>query len=546
MQRWRRILGGNNPVDERLLRLVGIAFVTLVATVALAGCMGLGTGGGGPSLSDAQVGVAESGGPAVAVNYSVDDYATILLEGPENNILNEVEVSPEGNQTAMYMGDVGAGEYELVLRQGDETVDSQTMTFEGAEPQVEIVSPNWSGNTIESVDVTITNTGDLPVYVDNVAYSARGDSVENSVYSWIDANDSRTFNVAGSFGSSVTIEERGDVIGSVEVATDAGVLTDSFQRTFDGPNLTVTNIDTEWENNELHTAEVTVRNDGDLPTTGNVTIVSGGESLASSYSNEVAVGSTTTFELVGYSYIYRAESGGTANLDVIVNSPTGYVTDQITREIAGSNVSIESMNTEWQNGELVSVTFIAANDGEVASDGAAEVTVNGEVVSKDSISIEPSTTSEFTVSDGAYTVEPLYTADSGGSQEVTLSISGDGWSDSETSTTSLGGVDGELSSISTMFFGNYDEDTSDLSSVDFNVRNTGDLTISYDAVEVSIDGVSTTDNLYSATELTPGQSTSEYVSTDLTVDDGSHELTIRLLDDGEEVLSETVTVSTNE
>lgn len=75
-------------IDEQQLRLASIAVVAIVATVALAGCAGIG-GGSGQSFSEAQVGVAEDRGPVVAFNYSVNNYATVLLEGPDDNVLNE-------------------------------------------------------------------------------------------------------------------------------------------------------------------------------------------------------------------------------------------------------------------------------------------------------------------------------------------------------------------------------------------------------------------------------------------------------------------------
>lgn len=68
----------------------------------------------------------------------------------------------------------------------------------------------------------------------------------------------------------------------------------------------------------------------------------------------------------------------------------------------------------------------------------------------------------------------------------------------------------------------------------------------YDSVEVEIGGASRTDNPYGTQELEPGSSSTEYASvTDsIVVDSGSHDLTIRLLLDGDTVASETTTVST--
>lgn len=85
-----------------------------------------------------------------------------------------------------------------------------------------------------------------------------------------------------------------------------------------------------------------------------------------------------------------------------------------------------------------------------------------------------------------------------------------------------------------------------MSSATFSVRNDGDITLRYDSVEVEIGGASRTDNPYGTQELEPESSSTEYVSvTDsIVVDSGSHDLTIRLLLDGDTVASETTTVST--
>jgi len=106
-------------------------------------------------------------------------------------------------------------------------------------------------------------------------------------------------------------------------------------------------------------------------------------------------------------------------------------------------------------------------------------------------------------------------------------------------------VEGDLSAISATFLSNYDTDTSDLSSVDFDVQNTGDIPITYNSVEVSIDGTTQTDTLGFASSLAPGQSTTGYHSYDSTVSNGNHDMTIRLMNNGKTVLTETTTVSTS-
>jgi len=540
MVSWSSLARGTR-FEERQLRLAGIAVVALVATVALAGCAGIG-GGSGQSLSDAQVGVSEDGSPAVAFNYSVNDYATVLLEGPNDNIINEREVSPAGEQSALYMGDPQPGEYKLVLRQGDSTVTSTMMTFEGSDPEVEEVSPKWSGNTIQSVEVTVRNAGDLPAYVNNATYSARGSSVESSVYGWVDAGESRTFNVTTSFGGSISITEAGDVTGSVEVVTNNGTLAGSFSKTFEGPKLSIEQANATWGSSDLELVTATVTNTGDLPTDANISVRRGGESLATTFDKTVPPGESASFEVETLGSLFSADSGGTVNFDVVANLPEGFVTETLTHEIAGADVTIESVTPSWENGELTSVTVEVSNNGDVQAEGTAEVAVDGSSVTSSSFYVDPGETGSFDITGG---FDALYTASSGGSHDVEVTIQGDSgdWTDTSTSTTDLGSYGGDISSISGTFYGNYGESTSDLSSLEFTVRNTGDVSLNYDTIEVSMAGATQTVNANSF-GLSPGESTTEYARPDMTVENGKHDVTIRLLSDGEEVASGTGTVST--
>lgn len=184
-----------------------------------------------------------------------------------------------------------------------------------------------------------------------------------------------------------------------------------------------------------------MRNDGDLPTTANVSVERAGDVLGGADAKQVPVGSTATLEAYGIGYLYQADSGGTATLDVVVNSPTQHVTTELTHEVAGASVSVDSMSPVWENDQLTSVAFTASNGGDVRADVDAEVSVNGEMVSEVPFSIEPGSTNEFEVGDG-FGTSALYTPDSGGTYDVTLTLSGNAGTDSATASTSFDGPGG--------------------------------------------------------------------------------------------------------
>jgi len=138
-----------------------------------------------------------------------------------------------------------------------------------------------------------------------------------------------------------------------------------------------------------------------------------------------------------------------------------------------------------------------------------------------------------------------YAADSGGEYEVTLTLQTEDGPVSATDTVEFDGTDYRIFDVDTVFFDEYDSSNSELSSVSFSVENEGDISLRYDSIEFEIDGTSQTDNPYGTRAVEPGSSRIEYLSTsdDVVVDQGSHELTIRLIRDGDTVASETTIVT---
>ncbi|MFC3476294.1 CARDB domain-containing protein [Halobacterium litoreum] len=535
---------GKNRLGTPRAKLV-LALVAIGALVALAGCSGI-MGSGGPSVSDPAIQMSEDDEPVLAFNYSVNDYSKVLLEGPSGTVLNSGEVSPENNRTGFYLYDPKGGEYTVVLQQGGDTKATKSVTFDGPNAEVQSVEANWSGNKVQNVKVTVENSGDVPVQLMNATATARGDGVsETMLYEWVPAGTTETVNITSSYGASMAIEKPGDVRGSVEVNTTDSTLTGSFEKTFEGPKLSIVDVTDNWNGNTFETADVTVKNTGDLPTSAEVLVNYGDETVGSSYDKDLPAGATVNFEASALGYIYQAESGGNLTFDVVLNSSSGFKTEQITHEVEGASVQLQSMKTAWQEGELTGVPFSARNNGAVESEFDAKVLVNGEQVATETFWLDPKTSSEFSIEAG-YFSDPLYApSGDGGTYNVTLQISGDGWTDSESTEATFTGVEGEILDVSTMSFSNYDSNTSDLSSVDFTLRNTGDVPMDYDSVRLKVDGVSNTLSESPISSLSPGSSNTVYLSPDITIEDGSHQLTVEVLDGGEVVASTSTTISTD-
>jgi archaellum component FlaF (FlaF/FlaG flagellin family) len=167
--------------------------------------------------------------------------------------------------------------------------------------------------------------------------------------------------------------------------------------------------------------------------------------------------------------------------------------------------------------------------------------VNGQTVDEGSGLLDASSSKERTLSAGFG--DTFYTVPEGGSYDVTLTLSGQsGWSTSTTQTVEFDGPSGQITGLDTYFIDNYDTSTADLSSVSFNLQNTGDVVLDYDTIEIEMDGTTVTDSPISRT-LEPGRSTYISPSVDLTVSEGTQELTVRVLDGSQTVAETTNTVS---
>lgn len=521
-----------------------LSIIAIALLVSLAGCGAI-SAVTGPSITGTNTTVIEER-PALTVEYETDDYATLLLEDPDGEVVYETRIEPETNSTALFFSEPRPGEYTVVLRQGGETVTSKSITYEGAEVKIESVEQDWFKNKLRSVEVRINNTGDLPLRIGEGAYSVKGYETSTDFYETVGAGETTTIEVKPSYLGEVKITKPGDVDGELTIQTTAGDVTKELPKTFEPASLSITQTNPTWEGSELVAVEVKVRNNGDVPTTGNATIEHGGEVIAYSGEEEIPPGETVSFTVDPYGSIFEADSGGSVEFETVVNSPSGYVSEGFTREIDAATVTIESMSPTWENGQLTELTFTASNDGEVAAEYPVRVTVNGETVFEATVNVPAGDTYEYTAFDVASYAAPKYIAESGGEYEVKVTIETDDGPVSKSDVVEFDGVDSSISGVDATFYESFESDGFELSSLSFSLRNEGDLPILFDAIEVSIGGATRTETMYTESSLLPGESTNQFLTLteEIVVDSGTQELTIRLKRDGETVVSETVTVST--
>lgn len=519
--------------------LVGIVLVC--SLILLAGC---GSVVGGPSVSDPRTEVID-GQPAIVFNYSVDDFSDVLLTGPDGDVINEGTLEPDNDIAGLYLSTAEPGTYTIVIQQGGETATEREVTFEGAEPEVTSVEANWSGNRLQNVEVTIENTGDLPAGTTNATLSVRDSETQDfTFYRWISPGGSETVTVSPPLGT-LGIDQAGPVRGSVTVESTGGEISGEFSRTFEGPNLEITNQSANWNGDVLESATVTVENTGDLPTRAEVLMFDGDEEIASTLDETLEPGESVVFEPSDIGSIYEAESGGNVQLSVVVNSSSGTTTGEISRSIDPASVSIESVSPTWENGQLTEVAFTVRNTGDASTEFDIDLGVAGETVEEASNSIGGQTSETYTFGASAFS-EALYTVTSGGEVPVTVSIDTGSETLSETESRQFEDPQAEISNVDPQFLSQFDSDNEELSSLSFDVRNSGSIVLPYDTVRIEIDGASRSYSPFSSVRLLPGEENIETESflDAISVSPGSHDLTIELRSDGETVAQETVTVST--
>jgi hypothetical protein len=532
---------------SRSLRAPAVAVALLVV---LSGCSSV-PGGllrPGPSVSNADVQLVD-GEPALVFNYTVSDFAEVLIQGPSGQVFARGTLEPENSRVGVQMAAVPPGEYNIIIQRGGDTVKQQPVTFDGAEPSLTSTSVNWSGRTLAGATITVENSGDVPVQVVNVSATAR-DMAANlgTVNTWVPSGGSKTISVSPSF-NSLKIEEPGDVRGEVVVATDTGELTDSFQHRLDPVNLEVVEVSPNWNHATLETATVRVRNTGDFPARTEFEVYHAGEEIGSSLKKQIPADGEATLEATALSYLFKADAGGEVRLQGVVNSSTDFAEVDLSHRVEPADISLVSFNPIWQDGELADVQTELRNSGDAPAEVTVTYTVGDTKVADVLATVEGGETVRADAKDSAFSGYGALASvrNGGGSVPVTVSVSGPGTEITETKEKQFASASADIQLQRVSFTPQYRSERSEISSISLSVRNTGEVPIAYDAIKIEVAGTSRTESLFAEQTVDTGEQSTEsvFLSNGISVSPGSHRITITLLDGGEEVATTTTTVSTD-
>lgn len=419
------------------------AILLATAVLLLAGCAGSTVGGDSPALTNVTV-ESEYGNAVIEYNQTSETASIVELEGPSGEVIKQKEVSGYLRQNVDISRE-GAGEYTLRLKDDGQTVDTQTVTVEKAQPAV--------------------------------------------------------------------------------------------------------NITAHWDQAALPQALIEVRNEGDLATNASVQISHAGEQIGNSYKQPLAGGENYTFRITGgFGPLYQATDGGTVNLETKIETDNETVTRMISHEVEPANLEFEYMQPNWQSNELKTVDHVVRNTGDVTAELDGELTVNGQTaVGSLYGEVEGGQANNFTIDHADLIGQDwLYKADSG-SSTVDLTLRYKGGEISTTATSEFEAADAEISDVTPSWTTDVETNDSQLNSVDFTVRNTGEVDLTYDGVQVEIEGQTDSDDPYQAATIGPGGQTTVSVRFGYNdgplVSPGDHDMTITLFNGGRKASETTTTVT---
>jgi archaellum component FlaF (FlaF/FlaG flagellin family) len=476
-------------------------------------------------------------------NYSVNDFSDALIQGTSGEVISEGKIEPNQTVAAFSLYSMQPGSYGIIIQQGGETVARKNITFDGADTRVSITNTTWKGNRLQAVNATVTNDGDMPAKITETEVSARGTTISSSSSVWLPSNGTDTVTVSPGY-DSLAISEPGDVRGTVRVNTRNGSVTDSFDKSFKPANPTIVSNATRWSGPELTRATIVVKNTGDLPTEGEFSIRSGGETYATTYTEKIPANDTERYS-IAENPILEQTSGGTTQVTFLVNTTAGFTETTVSRTAEGANLTIQDIQPVWENGRLNRVIVTAENTGDIATTASVSVTAEGSELGTEQVEISGGESVEYEYGQSLGTFgDEIYTVRSGGDVELDVTVSGPSSEDTATVTETFEGVDASLSDVDVTAYEKYDSNEYEFASATFTIQNTGDIPLQYDTIEISIDGSTQSDSPYSTSVAEPGGSKYESVYFDgVLVDPGTHDLTVRFLHDGETVASTTTSVT---
>lgn len=328
--------------------------------------------------------------PAVTFDYDVDDYATILLENPQGEVVNEARIEPDENRTALYMGEPQAGEYSLILRRGGETISTSTAEFEGAEAEITSIRGQWEQNELVSVRLSVQNSGELPLLLGDAEHSVGEQKVETRVGDYAVAeNESTDIDLGTKSYSTISIQEAGEINGGVSLETSAGVATGTFTKTIEPAEFVLTDTDANWDGTSLRDVHATIRNEGDLTGEYPIKVEVNGEVISE---RNVRVQAGERAEVTPYdggsitAQDYTAASGGKYTTTVTIEAKDGPITGSNTIEFSDIEGDIKNVEPSFYNAgyetddiALSNLNYEVDNDGEIPiTYDRVRVSMNGE------------------------------------------------------------------------------------------------------------------------------------------------------------------------
>ncbi|WP_158855606.1 hypothetical protein [Halorhabdus sp. CUG00001] len=528
-----------------------LAVVALVVLIALAGCSGA-TGDGTPGSTspatetEADV-VAGPGGaavgnidfllsdgmPVLAYEYDIEDYTKVIVEGPSGSILSEETLSPNESYGGTYVSEPSGGTYKVLLRKSGETIASASETYDGPSAQLRNVSADWDGTTLNSVNVTVYNDGDLPLKIADLTISAKEQTFTESGSEWIYSGDLHTLTAQTGYGNSIKLERSGIVNGEVNVKTGDGNLSGTFQRKVDSPNLSIESASPVWDGTKLREMPMKITNSGDLPAKANISIKSENQIIASDDNVPVQAGETISVDLLHSVSEIEPSSPGISDFNIRVTSEGSDDSMTFSKEFSEPNITLQSIEPIWGEGTLESVEYNITNSGDMSGKYHATLYINGEEwVSNENVAKGRSSETKSFGESYSHLSE-LY---SGGDYNITVALDGRYTQGIMTQEKTIEGTTASLSIDDFYWISEYDGG-GELYSVDLDVENEGQAHLRFDEVRLTVDGKS--HDYRSATVLDPGESERLYLDPRMSLSSGDYSVKIELLHEGAVVIDET-------
>jgi len=284
----------------------------------------------------------------------------------------EIAVTPSFGST-ISVNRAGEVRGTIQVQTSNGTIDGDFhKTFQGPELEIVEKTPHWEGNTLETVDLTVRNTGDLPTHVN--ATITRAGKVQGT--SWgkdLPPGSSVDLEVTGP-GYIYKTESGGDIELGLLVDSPSGYLKSNVSHNIKPADVSLESFTPVWEGSRLSTVKYEVYNRGDVSGEFKSEVSVNGEVVADQQ-NYIGPGETKSFEIEGSSVfsdtIYAATEGGTYNVSLTLTAGKQEVSDSSEEEFGSLDASLSQVsptffdNYDSDTSELHSVDLTVRNEGDV-------------------------------------------------------------------------------------------------------------------------------------------------------------------------------------